>query len=153
MNKNIKVKVGNYASLEEFSQLDTSNCVLSVKIRSVLSAYKGSSQMDEDKVDRMAKGFVDRGYIKLREQERILFGTGIILEIPEGIQGNITTHPNISIFKGLRVIGPNLMLTPHNELCVMVHNDSLHLCQVDFEEEVAVVTFSPILNLDFKIEM
>jgi dUTPase len=152
MSNKVQVKVGNYENLEDFCNVDTMDCILPVKVKHLVSAYKGSSEMPEDKRNKMAKGFSERGYIKIREQERLLFSTGMYLEIPKGVKGHINTHPNISIFKGLRVVGPELIVSGNGELQVLVHNDSLHLSQIDMDEVLAMVTFSPVMNLDFSIK-
>lgn len=153
MNRKIQVSVRNFENLEEITETtDIDSWSLPVKIQGIVDAYKGPTKMSNEKVQRMSTNFENRKHIRIREQERVLFSTGITIDMPEGVRGNIYTAPAISMFKGLQVVGTELHFSEEGELLVMLHNSSLHLSDSLAKGEiVAFITFSPILNLDFQI--
>ena len=60
---------------------------MDIKANSILKAYKGDTEVDLYKLQKMQNGFLERGYIKIRAFERILFGTGLTLaSMPDNIE-------------------------------------------------------------------
>ena len=76
-----KLEVG--AELPTFN--DT-NVGLLVKAFKILKVYKGDVELSQENLERVRSGFEARGYIKLRVNERILFGTGLKAIVPEGME-------------------------------------------------------------------
>ena len=111
----------------------------------IITSYKGSSEIETDKLLKVASGFQERQYIYIRAFERLLFGTGQFIEdMPEALKGEVNATPEILIEKGLSVGGPTLILSSSGEVLVLISNLSPHLCKIEFNEHIASLSFAPL---------
>jgi len=131
---NFKLEVG-----AELPSFDETNIGLTVKAFKILKVYKGDVELSEDNLLRVIEGFDKRGFIKLRVNERILFGTGLSAIVPEGMELQIRSVNGLSLEKGVIIasqiagIGPN----DTDEIGVVLANTTTFLPRIDKNEIIA----------------
>ena len=105
----------------------------------IIAAYKGDKKVPEDKLKAMNDGFKKRKYIKLRAFERLLFGTGIFVEIPKGKEIQIRSRSGTTLKKGLTVLNsPGTIDSDYRgEIGIILYNSSPFLTEVEFGERIA----------------
>jgi hypothetical protein len=97
----------------------------------VIAVYRGDREVTPENLKKVQDGFEERGYIKLRSLERILFGSNV-----EGA-GNvvrITSDKKIALKQGLIVLdAPSTQLVQQTtfEVEVLIYNSTPFLNQVD----------------------
>lgn len=97
----IKIKVEEGVQMPEFK---TEGAVgFDLQAVEILKIFVGSKEKDADKVKTANEGFINRGYIKIRENERILFSTGISVDLPDNLELQIRPRSGFSLKKGLYV--------------------------------------------------
>ena len=129
-----KLEVG--AELPTFN--DT-NVGLLVKAFKILKVYKGDVELSQENLERVRSGFEARGYIKLRVNERILFGTGLKAIVPEGMELQIRSVSGLSLEKGV-IIASQIEGIGHNnreEIGVVLANTTTFLPTIKKGEPIA----------------
>lgn len=75
-----------------------------IKAHSILKVFKGDVEKPEEEVEKVRQNFNERGYIKLRGFERILFGTGItVADMPQDVELQVRSRSGVSLKRGLVV--------------------------------------------------
>lgn len=109
---------------------------------SIKAVYKGGIPVPEDTLYNIQKSFNERGYIKLRGFERILFGTGIKLDhLDNKYKLNILPKSGLSLKKGLTVLNsPGLIDSDYrDEIGVILLNTSPFLVSVEKMSKIAQI--------------
>lgn len=102
MEKEIKFRLQPGVDMPSYKEKGASG--ICVTANSILAIYNNGEKLPAHILKRAQDGFIKRGYIKLRVNERIVFGTGVNAEIPEGIELQATTLTNMYAEKGVHVI-------------------------------------------------
>lgn len=134
----IKFKLEEGVSLPKFETEGAAG--FDVTAHSIMAAYKGDTKIEGEKLEAMKRGF-ERGYIKLRAFERILFGTGLSAEIPEHLELQVRPRSGIALKKGLTVINsPGTVDSDYTgHIGVIIQNTTPFLIQVDKGERIAQI--------------
>jgi dUTP pyrophosphatase len=115
---------------------------MDVVANSIITAYKGNTEIAPDKLKKMQEGFQERGYIKLRGFERVLFGTGITISHMEPI-AEIQVRPRSgnSLKKGILVANsPGTIDSDYRgEIGVILLNATPHLNSVKKGSRIAQI--------------
>lgn len=111
---------------------------------SILKAYKGDTEITGEKLNKMKQGFLDRGYIKLRPFERILFHTGLtIADMDEGpgidIEIQVRARSGVALKRGLMVANaPGTIDSDYRGVAgVILYNSTPFLNKVEKGERIA----------------
>lgn len=104
----------------------------------ILKVYSGANEISAIALEKIQTDFKLRGYIKLRAFERILFGTGIKVAIPEGFEMQIRPRSGISLKKGLTVLNsPGTIDSDYRgEIGVILYNSTPNLATVELNERI-----------------
>ncbi len=140
----IKFKLEEGVSLPEYETPTASG--FDVIAHSILKAYKGDAEITGDKLDKMKQGFNDRGYIKLRPFERILFGTGVTFNGHAGsspVEFRVSSNTDVALKRGLFIVPGR---TKENKLEFIVYNSTPFLNKIEKDEKIAKVNinFTPL---------
>ena len=133
----------------ELPSFDDTNIGLVVKAFKILKVYKGDVELSKENLDRVIEGFEARGFIKLRVNERILFGTGLKAIVPEGMELQIRSVNGLSLEKGVIIASQIAGIGPNNleEIGVVLANTTTFLPRIDKNEAIAQLvpreTFRP----------
>lgn len=109
---------------------------------SVIKAYKGDIEVVGEKLEKMQKGFIDRGYIKLRAFERVIFGTGItVADMSKDFEIQVRSRSGVAAKKGLLVANsPGTVDSDYRgEIGVILYNSTPFLSKVEFKERIAQI--------------
>ncbi len=149
MKVNIKVEEGVDLPLHE----TVNSAGFDLRVNKIIKAYKGDSETETDKLERMQVGFTDRKFIKLRPFERILFGTGIFVELPSNIELQIRPRSGTALKRGLTVINsPGTIDADYRgEVGVIIYNSTPFLNKVEFNERVAQGVLKEVIQAEWNI--
>lgn len=134
----IKFKIEEGAAGPHYSTEDAVG--LDVTAFSILKAYKGDTEVSTEKLEKMQQGFKDRGYIKLRAFERILFGTGISVEaMDKELEVQVRSRSGMTLKRGLSVLNSPGTIDPdyRGEIGVILYNSSPFLTTIERGERIA----------------
>lgn len=103
---------------------------------SFLKLYKG---LQEISLDDNLQHSIQKGYMVLRPFERVLIGTGLFIEIPEGYQIEIRDRSGVALKKGLKVFNsPGTIDSDYRgEIGVILSNMTQSLSKVTIGERIA----------------
>lgn len=112
---------------------------LDVVANSIIKAFKGDTEIVGDKLEKMRQGFEQRGYIKLRPFERILFGTGVYAQLSNNIELQIRSRSGISLKRGLFVANQPGTIDPdyRGEIGVIIYNSTPFLNKIENGDRIA----------------
>lgn len=113
-----------------------------VTVDNIKKAYKGNVEVVGDKLEKMKEGFIERGFIKMRPFERILFGTGITpSNIPEKIELQARDRSGVALKRGLLVANsPGTIDNDYRgEIGVIIINATPFLNEVERGERLAQI--------------
>ena len=115
--------------------------IIELKAMEVLKVFKGDKELEPSKVKLMAEGF-NRGYLKLRGFERILFSTGKYISFPKDCKSIISVNKEFFLNKGLYIYpelyaGNRKVKKDFVELSLLIYNSSPFLSSVNKEEVIA----------------
>lgn len=123
----------------------------------IMMAYKGDTPVDEEKLKIIQEGFNERGYIKLRAFERIMFSTGLTLaDVEHDKEGfrlelQMRSRSGISLKKGVFVVNqPGTIDEDYRgKIGVILYNSSPFLVTIEKDERVGqlVPTFVPRVEI------
>lgn len=141
----IKFKLEEGAVLPEYQTKLASG--FDVVAHSILKVFKGDTEITGEKLEKVVQGFNERGYIKLRPFERIMFSTGLVLgDIHESLEIQVRSRSGLSLKRGLVVINsPGTIDADYRGICgVILYNSTPFLSKVDKGERIA--QFVPTLS-------
>tara|TARA_R110002126_G_scaffold2827_1_gene15602 strand:- start:30940 stop:31308 length:369 start_codon:yes stop_codon:yes gene_type:complete len=113
------------------------NKKVSMELRAdrILQVFRGDREIDPENLAKVQEGFNERGYIKLRSLERILFGSDV--DTAEVL--TITSCSKIALEKGLVVLAaPSDQLPADNQQVeVIIYNSTPFLNKIEKGEVIA----------------
>lgn len=115
----------------------------------ILKAYKGETEVEPDKLEKMREGFKRSGYIKIRAFERVLFDTGIqVADCLPGIEIQVRSRSGLSLKKGLFVANqPGTVDSDYRgTIGIILYNSTPFLQKVDLNERIAQLVVCPVIN-------
>lgn len=122
-----------------------------VTAQNILKAYKGDTEVTGDKLEKMKQGFIDRGYIKIRPFERILFDTGLtVADMSENIELQVRSRSGVSLKRGLFVANQPGTIDPdyRGTVGVIIYNSTPFLNNVEKGERIAQIVASQFVKVD-----
>ena len=134
----IKFKLEEGIKLPKFESALASG--FDVVAHSIIKVYKGDKEVTGEKLDKVRESFNERGYIKLRPFERVLFGTGLTLaDINTSLEIQVRPRSGVSLKRGLFVANsPGTIDADYRGACgVIIYNSTPFLNQVDKGERIA----------------
>lgn len=104
----------------------------------IINVYKASTPVSSERLKKIQEGFIERGYVKIRGFERILFGTGVSMEIPSGFELQLRPRSGASLKKGLTLLNsPGTIDADYRgEIGAIVYNSSQYLATIDRNERI-----------------
>lgn len=152
MNKvEIKLAEGT-PKLEYACKGDSGFDVRAMNIKAIYHGLKNLEVIDENRFIKASNNFIERGYIKLRPNERVLFGTGIFCGLPEGKELQCRPKSGQSLKKGLNLVNaPGTIDTNYRdrEICVIIKNGLDELVQIDYKEKIAQLVLADVVQAEF----
>jgi dUTP pyrophosphatase len=109
-----------------------------LRVNKILRMFKGDTEAEQDKLERVQQSFLERGYIKLRDSERVLFGTGVHVDLPNNIELQIRPKSGVSLKQGLMISNSPGTIDPDftGEIGVIVYNSTPHLVEVKLNQKL-----------------
>lgn len=103
---------------------------------SFIKLYKG---LQEISLDDNLQHSIQKGYMVLRPFERVLIGTGLFMDIPEGYQLEIRDRSGVALKKGLKVFNsPGTIDSDYRgEIGIILCNMTQSLSKVSIGERIA----------------
>ena len=143
----IKVDEGVIVPLYE----DSFSSGFDIMAKSFKKLFKGDREVPLNKKLQQSMG---EGYITLRGFERILLGTGIHMEMPEGYELQIRDKPGNALKRGLMVAGSPMTIDAkyRGELSVSLINNSPFLCKISLGDIVAQGVAGRIQHIQWEIQ-
>lgn len=139
--------------LEEGAQLpkyESENAVgFDVTAFSIMKAFKGDFEVEESKLEKMKEGFQERGYIKMRPFERILFSTGLtVADMKEDIELQVRSRSGIALKRGLFVANQPGSIDPdyRGVVGVILYNSTPFLVKVEKGERIAQIVPKQVIR-------
>lgn len=123
-----------------------------VKAISILKVFKGDVEKPEEEVQKIRQNFDERGYIKLRGFERILFGTGItVADMPQDVELQIRSRSGVSLKRGLVVANqPGTIDADYRgEIGIILYNSTPFLNKVEKGERLAQIVAAKVHREEF----
>lgn len=128
-----------------------------LRINKILKVFKGDNEVTGDKLEKVRQGFLDRGYIKIRAFERVLFGTGIYVELPEGTELQIRPRSGMSLKQGITVLNAPGTIDPdyRGEIGIIAYNSTPFLSTINNGDRIAQAVLKEYAkaNLNFISEL
>lgn len=125
---------------------------LDVKANSILKVYKGDTEVTGEKLEKIKENFIDRGYIKLRGHERILFGIGItIADMPQNVELQVRSRSGVALKRGILVANsPGTIDADYRgEIGIILYNSSPYLNKVEKNERIAQIVPAVVHKEEF----
>jgi dUTP pyrophosphatase len=145
----IKIKLIEDICLPKYqTELSAGADVIAHTIKATFNGVKTKSDVD---IEYINSSFQRNGFILMRPFERILFGTGIILEdMPKNIEIQVRTRSGLALKKGLIVANsPGTVDADYkSEIGVILYNTTQHLSRVDKNERIAQLVLNQILQTE-----
>ena len=112
----------------------------------ILKVFRGDREIDPENLLKVQEGFNERGYIKLRSLERILFGTGLKVELPADTEIQVRSRSGVALKRGLSVLNsPGTVDADYTgEIGVILYNSTPFLNQVDRGERIAQLVVAKV---------
>jgi len=129
---------------------------LDVTAFKILKVFRGDREIDPEKLKEVQKGFNERGYIKLRSLERILFGTGVYANLPEDMELQVRARSGMALKRGLSVLnGPGTVDADYQgEIGIILYNSTPFLNKVEKGERIAqlvpAIVARPVIHNIYK---
>jgi dUTP pyrophosphatase len=119
----------------------------------ILKVYRGDREIDEVNLLKVQKGFNERGYVKLRSLERIIFGTGLKVNMPIEFEAQVRTRSGVAAKRGLVVLNsPGTIDADYEgEIGVILYNSTPFLNKVEKNERIAQLVFARVERPEVKI--
>lgn len=106
-----------------------------LKVSLIKRVFKGAEEANLEN----SYAIKSNGKFTLRPFERMVIGTGLKFEIPQGIKLSVESNEKVLIDRGLNTIGH--YFTPEGELDLILYNGSQFLCDVFIGSVVAKGSF------------
>lgn len=112
----------------------------------ILKVFRGDREIDPENLAKVQEGFNERGYIKLRSLERILFGTGLKAEIDNNLEIQVRPRSGVALKRGLTVLNsPGTVDADYTgEIGVILYNSTPFLSKVEKGERIAQLVVAKV---------
>ena len=118
---------------------------MDIKTMNIKRIYRGSQEIAKENLDKVKKSFKNRGYIKLRPFERVLFGSGLeLVEIKHNFQDTlielqVRSRSGFSLTEGLiSANSPGTIDQDYRgEIGIILYNSTPYLQTVKLGDRVA----------------
>jgi dUTP pyrophosphatase len=112
---------------------------MDVTAQSILKVFKGDEEVTGERLDKIRTGFEERGYIKLRSLERILFGTGLSPKLPNDLELQVRSRSGLALKRGLVVANQPGTVDPdyRGEIGIILLNTTPFLNKVEKGDRIA----------------
>ncbi len=114
----------------------------------ILKVFRGDREIEPENLAKVQEGFEKRGFIKLRSLERILFGTGLMADIPENMELQVRSRSGMSLKRGLTVLNsPGTIDADYRgEIGVIMYNSTPFLNKIEKGERIAQLVANEIVR-------
>lgn len=146
--KEIKVCTEEGVNLPDFETIDSISANL--KAFKIINVYKGNQEVSEEKLQKIITNFNEKGFIYLRDFERVLLGTGIYISLPENIEAQIRPKASISLKRGLDVKLQTISADYKGEIGIILCNNTPFLNPLSKGEDIAEIVFNEVIIPRFK---
>lgn len=122
---------------------------MDVTAHKILKVFRGDREIEPENLKKVQKGFEERGYIKLRSLERILFGTGLKAIIPHNMELQVRSRSGITLKRGLSVLNsPGTVDADYTgEIGVIMYNSTPFLNKIEKGERIAQLVSAKVERL------
>lgn len=120
---------------------------MDVIANSIKTSYKGDEEISESRLEKMQDGFNERGYIKIRPFERILFGTGIFVSnLDKNLEIQARPRSGVTLKRGLMVANsPGTIDEDYRgEIGIIIYNSTPFLSKIQKDERIAQIVFAKV---------
>lgn len=147
----IKVKLKEGIELPKYATELAAGFDLSAN--SIINVFKGSVPVSSEKLLRIQESFRERGYIKIRGFERILFGTGVSVELPPNYELQLRPRSGLALKKGLTLLNaPGTIDADYRgEIGAIIYNSNQYLATVDKGERICQGVIHTVERPEFQI--
>lgn len=122
-----------------------------LRVNKILKVFKGDNEVEGDKLEKVREGFLKRGYIKIRAFERVLFGTGIKVELSEGIEMQVRPRSGMTLKQGITVLNSPGTIDPdyRGEIGIIAYNSTPFLSTINLNDRVAQGVLKEYVKANF----
>lgn len=126
---------------------------MDVRAFKILKVFRGDREIEPENLLKVQEGFNERGYIKLRSLERILFGTGLKSVMPSFMELQVRSRSGLSLKRGLSVLNsPGTIDADYQgEIGVILYNSTPFLNKVEKGERIAQLVGMEVLRPSVKL--
>jgi dUTP pyrophosphatase len=119
---------------------------MDIRAFKVLKVFRGDREIEPENLKRVQEGFNERGYIKLRSLERIVFGTGIKASIPADSELQVRPRSGMVAKRGLTVLNsPGTIDADYTgEIGVIMYNSTPFLNKIEKGERIAQIVVAKV---------
>lgn len=115
----------------------------------IIKVFKGDQEVEGEKLEKIKLSFEERGYIKLRPFERILFGTGVtVANMPEDEEIQVRPRSGVTLKRGLTVLNsPGTVDADYRgQIGVIIYNSTPFLNKVTKGEKIAQIVHAQVIR-------
>lgn len=141
--KTIEVELLPHA-VDTLKYLPNSN-YFALKVSSFKRVFKGSEELNLE--NSLRHSIEKNGKITLRPFERVVIGTGLKFNVPQGLNLSVESNDKVLIDRGLTMLGN--YFDPKGELDIILYNGSQFLCDVFIGSVIAKGILSPFEKVIF----
>lgn len=123
-----------------------------ITVNKILKIFKGDTEKSPEEVAEVQKNFEDRGWIKLRGHERILFGTGItVADVPSDVELQVRSRSGVALKRGLFIANqPGTIDADYRgEIGIILYNSTPFLNKVEKGERLAQLVSAKVHREEF----
>jgi len=133
----IKLKLKEGVELPKFESTEAVG--MDITAHSIIKVFKGDEEVTGEKLEKIKQGFEDRGFIKLRSLERILFGTGVYAQLPNDMELQVRSRSGVALKRGLFVGNQPGTIDPdyRGEIGIILYNSTPFLNKVTKGDKIA----------------
>jgi len=107
---------------------------------SIMVAYKGDNEVIGEKLEKIRNGFLERGYIKIRPFERILFNSGLtVADMASNFELQVRSRSGVALKRGLFVANqPGSIDSDYRGVVgIIIYNSTPFLAKIERGERIA----------------
>lgn len=121
---------------------------IDLTVNKIIKVFKGEKEVTDDKLQKVKDSFRNRGYIKIRAFERVLFGTGMRVSMPLNMEMQIRSRSGMALKQGLIVANQPGTIDPdyRGEIGVILFNSTPYLATVNQGDRVAQAVFNEVIK-------
>lgn len=106
-----------------------------LRIHSFKKLFKGNQEIDLK--EKLQYSINKRGCVTLRPFERMVVGTGLIVDLPQGLKLEIVNKQGLAISQGLTTLSPPIDGNYKGEIDIILYNASQFLSEIVLNTVVA----------------